>query len=96
VVVEDDDRPLLGLEPSERPIELVPVSDRAGVIADRSIELQRAHLLGPAALLSTQVRAGVHDEAIEPGVEPIGITQRGKLLPRANERLLHRVLSQVR
>jgi hypothetical protein len=32
---------------------------------------------------------------MEPGIEPIRIAQRGKLLPRANESFLHRVLRQV-
>ena len=33
---------------------------------------------------------------MEPGVEPIRITQGGKLLPRANKSFLHRVLRKVR
>ena len=96
VVVEDDHGPLLGLQSTESPLQLFPIGDRTGVVADRGVERERSHLLRPAPQLSALVGTGVDHQAIEPGVEPIRIAQRGKLLPRANERFLHRVLRQVR
>jgi hypothetical protein len=32
---------------------------------------------------------------VKPGVEPIGIAERGELLPGANEGLLHRVFGEI-
>jgi hypothetical protein len=46
--------------------------------------------------VTTLIGTGVHDESVQPRIEPIGITERGKLLPRVDQRLLHRILRLVR
>jgi len=44
-VVQDEHGPLLGLEPVEAPLELLAIRDGTGVVADRALEHERAHLL---------------------------------------------------
>ncbi len=96
VVVQDDHGPLVGLKSAESPLQLVPIGNRTRVVADGWLERERSHLQRPAPQLPTLVGTGVDQQAMEPGVEPIRIAQRGKLTPRANERFLDRVLRQVR
>jgi hypothetical protein len=66
---------LLGLQSIEPPLQLFPIGHGTGVVADRRVELERSHLLGPAPQLSALVCTGVDHLAIEPGIEPIGIAQ---------------------
>ena len=42
------------------------------------------------------VEAGVDGQAMEPGVEPLGVTQHPKVAPGSDERLLDRVAGQLR
>ena len=92
--MEHDHSPLLGLQSTEPPLQLFPIGDGTGVVPDRCIDRDGSHLLRPAPPLPALVCAGVDHQAVEPGIEPIRIAQRGKLLPRANESFLHRILRQ--
>ena len=42
------------------------------------------------------VETGVDGQAMEPGVEPVGITQPRQVVPGSDERLLDRVAGQLR
>jgi len=71
--VENNHGPLLGLEPTEPPLQLLAIGDGLGVVVDCRDVVERSHLLRPAPQLSPQVGTGVDHQAVEPCVEPIGI-----------------------
>ena len=96
VVVEDEHRTLFGLESTEPPLQLFPIRDRTGLVADGGFEHQRSDPLRPAPHLPSLVRTGVDHEAVEPGVELVRVAQGGELLPGADQRFLDRVLGEVR
>lgn len=94
---EDDGRPLVGRQATERTIELVPVGDHARCVrhcadVDRAeLDLESTTTEAPAL-----VQAGSDEEAVEPGVETIGIAEGGKVPPGPNEGLLDSILGPFR
>ena len=60
-----------------------------------SIEIE-LDLDDPAAPTAGQVEAGVDGQAMEPGIEPVGITQSRQVAPGPDEGLLDRVAGQLR
>ena len=93
VVVEDDERPLLRVEPAECPLQRVAVGEarrrvgRRGVVDVDEDDLDRAP---PDA--TELVHAGVDEEPPQPRVEPVRVAEPGQVAPRAGERLLDGVL----
>ena len=57
------------------------------------IELDLDH---PPASATSEVETGVDGQAMEPGVEPVGVTQPRQVVPGPDERLLDRVAGQLR
>ena len=94
--MEDEHGPLLGLESAETPLKLLAIRDRTRLVTRRGVEREGLYLSGPSPQLPALIRARVHHQAIEPGVEPVGIAQRGKLLPGPNQGFLHRILREGR
>ena len=95
-MVQNDDGPLLGSQPFEAPIELLADGDDTGVVGHGGLDGQWPHLVRPAPQLTALVCAGIDHQAMEPGVEPVGVAKLRKLPPRVDERFLDRVLGQVR
>ena len=96
VVMEDDDGALFRSQPREGILELGSVHDgvgriRSGFGSDRV----NAEASVPAAGATRFHVAGVNDESMEPGLEPLGIAQRRQIPPGAEQRLLSRVLRPV-
>ena len=97
--MQDDDRPLLGHETAEAALELVAVGDRRQAsamegqvqVGDVDVDLE-----GPAADAPDLVDAGVHQQSMQPGVEPIRVAQRGQITPGADEGVLDGVRRPVR
>ena len=74
VVVEDQDQPLIVVESPERLRELIAGRGLGALIRNHlEVERQELDLDRPAAIATELVVAGVHEEAAEPGVEPIGV-----------------------
>jgi hypothetical protein len=94
--MENDDRPLVRLESGHRPVELIPIGERLGVIGDRpdgdrsDLELDRSSAPAPSP-----VEGGLGGQAMEPGIEPIRVAKPGQVAPGANERVLDRVAREL-
>ena len=96
VVVQDDDRALLGSEAPERQLEQVAVGDDGCHVGHRrSVDRQQLDLDRPAASTSEDVDAGAEDETAEPGLEAIRIAERRKVPPGSKEALLDRVSREL-
>ena len=95
-VVEDDDRPPVGVEGVERPLEQIPIDQlaaevgRGGRVKGRELDLDHAPLAA-----AHQVEAGVNEDLMEPGVECDHVAQRGQVAPAANEGVLDRIPREV-
>ena len=91
--MQDDEGPLGGLEAQEPALELVAVDDRRLVAGDRGFDQVRQLDVGPVPPHPSRlIDAGVDEQAVDPGVEPVGIPKRGQITPGADEGVLHRVL----
>src|SRR3990172_1363815 len=93
--MEDEDRALLRRQPPEASLELVALDDReVGVGALRLVEREDSNVVCPATATSSLPIAGVDEEAVQPGVEPIDDPKRRQLSPGEHESLLNGVLRQ--
>ena len=88
-VMEHDDRAPAGLERPQAAIEEVAIDDARREVARRrdrgsgSARLRRAPPTAPH-----EVETGVDEQSMEPGVEPVGVAQRGQVPPAADHRVL--------
>jgi hypothetical protein len=60
-----------------------------------SIEGLKLHLDDAAPSLPCRVDAGSDRQAVEPGVEPLGVAQPGQVTPGSQQRLLDRVSREL-
>ena len=95
--MQDDDRPMLGVEARERVFEHVAIGDLAGHVGRGGHidggQLDLDHATSPSP---DQVETGMDDQAVEPGVEPVRVTQAREIAPGADERVLDRVACELR
>jgi hypothetical protein len=76
VVVEDEHGPLVHREAAEATLEQIAVGDLHGLVPDAPWGHRgELDLDGPATTSTNGVVAGVNGQSVEPGVEPVGITQ---------------------
>ena len=87
VVMQDNDRPLLGLEPAEAAFELVAVGDpRHGIRAGWRVgQVGDVDIQSTSFEASDLVDAGARHQAVQPGIEPVGVAQRGQITPGVDE-----------
>ncbi len=96
--MQDEDDPLVGVEPPEAALELVAIGELDDGIGRRrfrrrEVDVGDVHLDGPAMPPAADLPvAGANEEPVKPGVEAVGITQRRQVAPGGGERLLGRVL----
>ena len=96
VVEEDDDRAQVGIQATERALEDVAIRGlrlrirHVEVMDRRDLDLDRSRPAPPQLVV-----AGMHQEAVEPGVEPVGIAKGPEIPPGLGERLLDGVLGLV-
>ena len=96
VVVQDDHGAMLRVEVADATLDLVPVGrGRLGVGHREGMDLGELDLDAPALGRAQLIAAGVEEEPVEPGVEAIGVAQRGQVPPAPDERLLDGVLGPV-
>ena len=89
--------PGVGLEPSERPVELVAIGDPSRiVVGGRFEDGLDADLDHPPLAAPDEIDAGPDHEAVEPVVERRGVTQPRQAAPGPDERLLDGILGQLR
>ena len=95
--MQDHDRATPRIEASEYDVNHVPIRD-----VGRMIGLHRHMYLGdrdldrPPTTTPKLIEARVHRQPIEPGVEPIRVTQTSDVAPCSKERLLDRVAGELR
>ena len=96
--MQDDERALLRVEAGERPLDQVAVRQVAGVVAGdrRFVDGVDVDLDRPPASPAGLVEAGVHEEAVEPGIEPVRVTKPGQVPPGAHQGVLDRVARELR
>jgi hypothetical protein len=96
VVRQDQRRALLHGECEKGSFELVAIDELAELIDRRRVidrqdrDLDRAPLAAPDVVL-----AGVDEEAMEPGVEPIGVAQTPKIAPGPDQGVLDGILCGI-
>ena len=95
--MQGDDRSMAGLETPEGVVEQLTVGKGAGHVGHtRRVEraqLDLDHAPSPAA---DEVETGIDDQAVNPGVEPIRVTQPGQVPPGTDQGLLDRVARELR
>ena len=95
--MQDDECPMLRLEPDERPFDQVAIGEPVvDVAADRFVDRPDLDLDRPSATPPSLIEAGIHEESVEPGIEPVRITKPGQVSPGANQGVLDRVARELR
>ena len=94
------------MQDDDRPAALISAASRhrrhrdpqhAGVIVDgRGVDLVDLDLDDPPAPPPSKIETGVDGQAMEPGVEPLGVTQPRQVVPSSDKRLLDRIAGQLR
>ena len=94
---QDDDRPVLDAESPEGEIELVPGGDARCLVGDTVPGARKQPKVAAVTSFATRFGiAGIHEEPMGPGLEPIGIPEARKMAPRVEQCLLRGVLGEVR
>ncbi len=95
-MVEDQHGSLLDGEAADPAVELVPIDDLQDVVR-RIARLDRegADVRREATRLPSLLVAGARQGAVEPGLEPIGFTERLEIAPRADVRRLDGILGEI-
>lgn len=84
--MQDDEDTVLRVEVGERSLEEVAIREVAGDVARRRLGLGVGlDLDGSPPTSSGLVEAAVHEEPVEPGVEPVRGPESGQIPPGANE-----------
>ncbi len=95
-VMEDENRALLRWKSPEAAVQLVAVVDRQERVGvGRSIRLEQHDIGREVPSASRFGIAGVDEDAMEPRIEPIEVSQGRKLPPHLDEGHLDRVLGEV-
>ena len=97
VVMQDEDRPLLDGQASERPVERIAVVDREERIRSRRpVDRQDTDVRRPLAPTPGLGVARVDEQAPDPGFEAIRVTQGRELAPDGDEGALQGILGEDR
>ena len=97
-VMQHEDGALLDPESPEAALQLVAVEHAGQLIVAGPVaqgHLADLHRM-PAAGLASLAVAAPDEHPMEPGVEAVGIAQRGQVAPRGDERLLRGVGGTIR
>ncbi len=93
---EDEGGPLLNGQLQERPLDGVAVRDPCKVVTwRRRLQGELPDLGGAASGAPHLVVAGVDEQPVQPGVEPIPIAKGAEVAPCPQQRVLHGILGQV-
>ena len=94
--MHDDKCPVLRIEAGEGPLDQVAVREAAGVVAGgRFVDGLELDLDGPSPRAAQLVEAGIHEKAMEPGVEPLGITKSRQVTPGSHQGVLDRIAREL-
>ena len=93
--MENDGDPLLGLQAPEAAFQLVAIGRGLAAVRLCRLELEDPDLRRARSVAPTLVGAGIHEQPMQPGIEPLGIAQAGQLSPGLDEGFLDCVLGQL-
>ena len=92
-VAKDENRALLGHEPSERTVELVSVGNAQQLVGrSRTIERKHSQVRDPAALTPGLGDAHVGEQPVHPSVEAGWIAEARQITPGDHQRVLQSIL----
>ena len=95
--MDDDERAPVRIQAPERPLDLVAIDDEGTDVADGNVggrsQLDLDH---PTASTPQKLETGTHGDAVDPGVEPVGVAQPRQVPPGLDECLLDRVARELR
>lgn len=96
VLVQDDDRPMLDRKATEGLLDLVAIRAIPSAIRSRWLQVDRLYgrLEPPPA--TEFIRHGMHEDPVQPPIEPIDVAEFRQLPPAAHQRFLNSVLGKVR
>ena len=96
-VMQDDDRTAVGVEVPHRGVHDLPVGEgQSRIEGHRGVDRLELDLDDSPASSPGEIEAGIDGETMEPGVEPIGVTQPRQVAPGSDQCLLDRVAGQLR
>lgn len=93
--MEHEHRPVFGTQATERSIDCIAIGNRARLIGE-CYDPTCCHIAdGPVTLTARLAIDASDEDAMEPGLERIGVPEPAKVPPGANERFLDGVLREV-
>ena len=94
VEVQGDERPLIGRQELEAPLELVLVRQEPsrGRASPMSSDVTCMLQVVPAPRTSCFAIARVHEDAADPSLEAVGVAEPAKVAPAGDQRLLGRIV----
>ena len=93
--MENECDPLIGLQTPEAAFQLVAIGGGLAAVGLCRLEPKDPDLRGARSMAPTLVGARIHEQPMQPGIEPIGIAQAGQLSPGLDEGFLDCVLGQL-
>ena len=91
--MQNDDGPHLRIEPQETAFELIAVGDHRLVAANRgSVDLLQLDIHPVAPQPARLIDTGADQQAMQPGIEPFRVAQRGQITPGSDQCVLHGIL----
>ncbi len=94
--MQDEDRPLVDREPAERSLQFVAVGDGVASVRGRwPVDGQDADVGDPVACPLRFVVAGMDEDPMDPGFEPVRLPQMRDPAPGEDEGVLQRVLGEA-
>lgn len=95
-VVQDDDRAPGVIESAHSAVHEVAVGEGASdVWHRRHVDGLDLDLDGSTSSMARLVQARIDGQAMEPGIEPLGVTQRRQVAPGSDQGILDRVSSEL-
>lgn len=96
VVMQDEDRPLIGRKTLEATFQLVAIGQRQQLIGrGRSVDGQDAEIGHATTLAGRVIDAFTDDDASEPGVETVRIAEPAQVSPGDHQRILQGILGPI-
>src|SRR6188472_4325804 len=95
--MQGDDRPVARVQTGEGLVEQLAVGEGTRhVVRGRCVDRGELDLDDPTLAAADEVETGIDEQSMEPGVEPLRVTETGQITPGADERLLDRVARELR
>jgi len=95
--VQDHEGPVGGIESCQGALHEVPIGQvTRGVAYPRLDDGIEGDLAETTPAPTCLVEAAVHEEAVQPGVEPVRVTKPGQVPPGTHQGVLDRVAREVR